>query len=158
MIIIFTRYDEEQKQLRKAFLRSLEDAGSGEEEEDETVLKVKAKTKEEEEEEALAYDAWLSGQGSKLDTQTREQIEPLRRFWTDPNLSSNDLFLRDYITKQLWKPREHVATVHNPAPVSDSEDEEALEEAERFEKKFNFRFEEEEGTQVGIFNVTVAVW
>ena len=57
--------------------------------------------------------------------------------------------MRDYVTKQLWKQPERAA-VHKPLDpaVSDTEDEEELEKMERFEKDFNFRFEEEEGDQV----------
>ena len=139
------RYDEEQRQLRQSFLKSFEDGS--EDEGEGGLLVVRQKNDDEAADEEAKYERWLQGQ-AKLDASTASQLEPLREFWTNPNLNENDKFLRDYITKQLWKPRDasNYKVPLDPA-VSDSEDEEAVEEQERFEKQFNFRFEEEEGTQ-----------
>lgn len=139
-------YDEEQRQLRQSFLKSFEDGS--EDEGEGGLLVVRQKNDDEAADEEAKYERWLQGQ-AKLDASTASQLEPLREFWTNPNLNENDKFLRDYITKQLWKPRDasNYKVPLDPA-VSDSEDEEAVEEQERFEKQFNFRFEEEEGTQI----------
>ena len=142
------RYDQEQKELKKKFLQSLDGLDGDDEAETEGgLLTVREKTAEEIAEEEAKYEKWLQGEGKAFDTSTETDLEPLRRFWTDPNLSENDRFLRDYVTKQLWKPRES-SFVPEPKAVSDSEDEEHVEEAEEFERKFNFRFEEENSSDV----------
>ena len=112
------------------------------------MLSVKQRTAEELAAEEEKYQLWLQGEGKSFSGNEKTELEPLRRFWTDPNLSENDRFLRDYITKQLWKPKTSNYTVPLDKNVSDSEDEEEVEKQEVFEKKFNFRFEEEENPEV----------
>lgn len=81
----------------------------------------------------------------------REEMEPLKRFWTDPNLSEGDKFLRDYITKQMWKgdDRTKAAPVYGDEQVDDEEDAVEVEEMEEYEHVFNHRFEEPDGAEVG---------
>jgi protein KRI1 len=78
------RYDAEQKMLKQQLLASI-------------------KTEAEQVSEQALYSDWLERDGAKLDTETKKDLQPLKRFWTDPNLNETDRFLRDYLTKQLWR-------------------------------------------------------
>ena len=74
-------------------------------------LRVRSKSKEESEKETEEYRMWLAGQGgSEAKASVHVALEPLQRFWTDPSLSSEDKFLRDYITRQLWREDKEVPT------------------------------------------------
>ncbi len=66
-------------------------------------LKVRTKTQDEQEREAAEYKSWLAGAAKLPGNAPVAELEPLQRFWTDPNLSEEDKFLRDYITKELWR-------------------------------------------------------
>jgi hypothetical protein len=48
------------------------------------------------------HTSFLQDEGTLNPTEA-EQLEPLRRFWTDPKLNETDSFLRDYITQRKWK-------------------------------------------------------
>lgn len=137
-------YVEQQKRLKSAFLQSVED-------EDDDLLKPRSKTAEEEEHEQADYERWLQEEAPDLDPETKEDLQPLRRFWNDPNLSEDDKFLRDYILKQGWKdesaPKQGKAPSYKEIVASESSEDE-LEKAEEFERKYNFRFEEEGGDQI----------
>ena len=71
---------------------------------DDDFFKPRNKSAAEQEQENEDFRLWLAGQGeSKLAPEMKKDLEPLQRFWTDPNLSEDDRFLRDYITRQLWR-------------------------------------------------------
>jgi hypothetical protein len=111
---------------------------------------------------------WLSGFWLRLPWRWAQRSAPRR-------------FLRDYITKHLWKRDAsgvasidfQVRSAHQGGPPmpphqnflpsrvlaqADVEDEAHVEETEEFERQFNFRFEEEGGTQVStrLFRETLA--
>lgn len=55
-----------------------------------------AQVKEEKEEEV--YKKWLQGNKDNApDEEIKDQMKPLRDFWTNPNIDEEDKFLRDYI-------------------------------------------------------------
>lgn len=75
-------------------------------------------------------------------------LKPLREFWTDPNLDSNEKFLRDYVLNNKYMNKESYNTdleynqiVHD-SDENLSEDEKTIQKQEEFERKYNFRFEE----------------
>lgn len=39
-------------------------------------------------------------------TQLSQELDPLRKHWTANTLSTEEQFLRDYMTKQMWKGEE----------------------------------------------------
>ncbi len=96
-------------------------------------------------EEERDYRDWLK------ENEGNKDLHGLRTFWGNPLLDTGEQFLRDYIIKgghrdetQLSVPTyEEVVGV-----ASDNEDEEALQEQEEFERKFNFRYEEPESDLV----------
>ncbi len=76
-------------------------------------------------------------------------MEALRRYWSDPALDSDELFLRDYILNRGYLdkdakriPRYEELVGEEEEGEEEEEDEEAVERQEEFEKKYNFRFEE----------------
>ncbi len=105
------------------------------------------------------YRDWLKkNEGNK-------ELSGLTSFWSNPRLEKSEQFLRDYILKQGHRDKaelnvptyaelvgvdsdDNVGVARSIA--SDSEDEEALEEQEDFERHFNFRFEEPESNLVSI--------
>ena len=81
---------------------------------------------------------------------------PLRRYWTDPRLEPDEVFLRDFILNKGYIDKDAVRIPTYDEIVDDesdqpgdSEDEEALDKQEDFERKFNFRFEEPGGHVIG---------
>lgn len=169
-------YQEEQEELKKDFKRAL-----SEDDEDEQVLTLRVKTKKEkvqvqcvsiveynrsilfvhslQEQEEKEYSDWLKANEGNKD------LDSLRSFWADPCLEEGEQFLRDYILGQGHRDDSNITVPTYEEVVgsdgegeteegSDSEDEEALEEQEDFERKFNFRFEEPEGDLVSCIIVT----
>eukprot|EP01134_Creolimax_fragrantissima_P002086 CFRG2086T1 len=158
-------YVEELASIKNEFKLAHENASnaiheSSDEDSDGDMFDVKVKSKQEEEDENADYLEWLAGQEKELkgkDAKAISETETLRRYYTDPNLDKNEKFLRDYVLGRMWAgDRENayasVATDSTGKLVNDdidqSEDEAALDEADRFEKKINFRFEEEGGFDI----------
>ncbi|XP_029159954.1 protein KRI1 homolog [Nylanderia fulva] len=138
-------YSEEQKQLKDSFKHVLKDEN---EDEDTEFLKIKQKTDAEKHKEEESYKEWLKGQKVKIDPKDEEMLKSLREFWTDPNLDSNEKFLRDYILNNKYMNKESYDTdleynqmIHD-SDENLSEDEKTIQKQEEFEHKYNFRFEE----------------
>ncbi|KNC86771.1 hypothetical protein SARC_01105 [Sphaeroforma arctica JP610] len=124
------------------------------------IFDVKVKTAEEEEDENADYLKWLAGQVKevKMDNKQVSETETLRRYYTDPNLDKNEKFLRDYVLGRMWNDNTQNAYAELATDDSGrltrrndidlSEDEEAVDKAEDFERKINFRFEEEGGFDI----------
>ena len=100
------------------------------------------------------YLEWLNKNEGNRD------LDTLKSFWADPHLEKEEEFLRDYILGQGHRDNADITVPTYEEVVggqedveggSDSEDEEALEEQEEFERKFNFRFEEPEGDLVSCY-------
>lgn len=138
-------YVEEQEQLKDSFKHVLKDEN---EDEDTDFLKIKQKTDDEKYKEEESYKEWLKGQEVKLDPKDEEILKPLRDIWTDPNLDSNEKFLRDYVLNNKYMNKESYNTdleynqmIHD-SDENLSEDEKTIQKQEEFERKYNFRFEE----------------
>ena len=43
------------------------------------------------------YVLWMKGQQSKLSKQDKQDLDALKRYWNDPELTEDEKFLRDYI-------------------------------------------------------------
>lgn len=138
-------YVEEQEQLKDSFKHVLKDES---EDEGTDFLKIKQKTDDEKYKEEESYKEWLKGQEVKLNPKDEKMLKPLREFWTDPNLDSNEKFLRDYVLNNKYMNKESYNTdleynqiVHD-SDENLSEDEKTIQKQEEFERKYNFRFEE----------------
>ncbi|KAL6267766.1 hypothetical protein P5V15_000835 [Pogonomyrmex californicus] len=138
-------YMEEQKHLRDSFKHALKNE---DEDEENDFLKIKHKTEDEKHKEEESYKEWLRGQEVEIDSDDKEMLKPLRDFWSNPNLDSNEKFLRDYIlnNKHMDKELNDVDLEYNQV-IHDSdenlsEDEKTILKQEEFERKYNFRFEE----------------
>ncbi|KYM95390.1 PREDICTED: protein KRI1 homolog [Cyphomyrmex costatus] len=138
-------YVQEQKELKDSFKHAIKDE---DEDEDNDLLKIKQKTEDEKHKEEESYKEWLKGQEVNIDLKDKEILKPLRDFWLDPNLDSNEKFLRDYILNNKYMDKEsydvdleYNQIVHD-SDENLSEDEKTIEEQEAFERKYNFRYEE----------------
>ena len=65
-------------------------------------------------------------------------------FGGEDEVSKEDAFLRDFLLNQKWKEDETKLPDHGATGYGSSSEEE-VEEAEKFEQKYNFRFEEPDG-------------
>ncbi|KAI0978000.1 hypothetical protein GJ496_001060 [Pomphorhynchus laevis] len=64
----------------------------------------------------------------------------LRQYWEDENLDEDEKFLRNYILERKYRIDENFIDPEDSFEFS--EEEGALEQAEDFERNYNFRFEE----------------
>lgn len=134
-------YAEEQDELKRAFM----EAGESDDEDDGGLLTVKKKTAKEllrekkEEDEAVA-EAEQRAKDAGIARKLNEY------FGKDDDLDENDRFLKNYLMNKGWIERENKGFDYGDVGVS--EDEEELEEQERYEAEYNFRFEEGAGDQV----------
>ncbi|CAJ1372499.1 unnamed protein product [Effrenium voratum] len=78
--------------------------------------------------------------------------EVMANYWrADEDLDENERFLRDYLMNRQWLETDSLQTGAKKEVFdeeSSAEDADHLEEADEFEKDYNFRFEVEEGSQI----------
>jgi protein KRI1 len=142
-------YDQEQRDLRKAFLES----GKGEtvdNEEEDMFLKPKVKSAEEEARDAEEAEKLRKEQGSHL---PENEKGALNRFYEDEgSLNNTDKFLRDYILNRRWDDSTDGFVPSSRSRSGGVEDEDRdyddVEKAEEYEKTYNFRFEESGANRV----------
>eukprot|EP00127_Corallochytrium_limacisporum_P007141 Clim_evm14s243 gene=Clim_evmTU14s243 len=157
-------YHEEVEDARQAFLKSAAEVDSSDEDEDDGHEVLMTKTRKDpdgtDDNVEADYLQWLKGsKKAAVGNKDQQELEPMKKEWSRPDLDEKEQYLRDYILNEGW--RDHTTTktstaaafdeLHDPGnedEVSESEDEEAVDEADRFEAKFNFRFEEEGGTSL----------
>lgn len=155
-------YDAEQEKIRQAFIKSAggkdskkskkASGNSSDEDDEDDILQVKSKTPQElkaEEAElkmALKEMRELTAKNSKED---QAKAKPASKSKTaileTEEADGGDSFLVNYLEKGLWK--EKASKSRRKAAESESEedieeDEAELEQMDRFESKYNFRFEE----------------
>ncbi|KAG0739839.1 hypothetical protein G6F57_011656 [Rhizopus arrhizus] len=132
---------EEQENLRNAFKNLSDD---DEEDEEEDFLTKKEKTEQEKKEEEDEYKRFLLEQ-MKNDETSKKAAEEWSTYKSNPNISSEDAFLMDYVLNRGWVEKEGSNKMVNNEEEVDK-DEADLDDIDRFESKYNFRFEEEGGT------------
>ncbi|KAG7381370.1 hypothetical protein PHYPSEUDO_006075 [Phytophthora pseudosyringae] len=128
-------YAEEQAQIKKDFLASLqqkEEGGSDEEkgegaELDGGLFAVRKKTEGEQKQDEEDYAEFTSTYGTKL---KKDELNP-------------EKFLDHYLSSEGWKDKTAVVPHYEDIVREDEEDAEELEKAEDFEHTYNFRFEEQ---------------
>ncbi|XP_048585229.1 protein KRI1 homolog isoform X2 [Nematostella vectensis] len=147
-------YDEEQKALKDSFKLAVNDE---EEDDNGNFLKVRQKLEDEKKQEEVDYKEWLKGEKKRIDAQAAKEMDGLQRYWNDPNLDKDELFLRDYILdrKYIDKEDDRIPTYEEIVNEED-EDENEVEKQEEFERKYNFRFEEPDAAFIKSYPRTIS--
>ena len=151
-------YYEEQEQIRASFKDALLDSDA---EDDLFVPRTKSLTQKREEDED--YLQWVKSDDGKIESQevtgVKQELDPLRKYWTKPSLDDSEKFIRNFILD-----KKYIAPDSDRIPTYDeiihdenfSEDEETVERQETFEMKYNFRFEEPDAEFIKSFPRTVS--
>lgn len=121
-------YNEEQEELRREFLKAAEDVETGD--------LLKAKENEDD------------GEGDEDDEDVEVQNKLDEYFGKDDELDENAIFLKEYFSNKMWIDREKDRKAIGEELDVVSEDEEAIEDQEDYERGYNFRFEENAGDRV----------
>ncbi|XP_061212533.1 protein KRI1 homolog isoform X1 [Neopsephotus bourkii] len=149
-------YVEEQQELKESFRPFMAESEDEEEGGGSALLRPRTRTEEEKEQEEEEYIRWLKGQGGPP-PEPLQELAPLQRFWTDPELEAGERFLRDYLLERGYRERdedeEEEEAEGAPPSLQDSSDEGELFLArqEQFERSHNFRFQEPGAEQVQTF-------
>ncbi|KAL4203277.1 hypothetical protein AMTRI_Chr01g127090 [Amborella trichopoda] len=128
-------YVEEQEELRKEFLHAAKGV-SDDEDEDVGFFKEKKRSKEDTQQEELEQEEAKIAR--KLD----------EYFGEDDDLDENEMFLKNYLLNNGWVDKNKENKSSHEELFGISEDEEELDEQDRYESEYNFRFEEGAGDQV----------
>lgn len=132
---------QEQEQLRNAFKAAVDsDAEENDSEEDDFLMK-RTKTSEEKEEEENDYRKFLLD-NMKNDEHSKKAFAEWSNYKENPNVKPEDAFLMDYVLNRGWVDKKSEKTPILQE-VDEEKDEEYLDNVDRFESKYNFRFEEE---------------
>ena len=130
-------YDDEQEEIRRAFLDGV-DGEEEDEEEGEGMLKMKEMTKTDEERERRMEEEF-----NRMDKAKSETFSPYK----DPKgeVEDADAFLREFTVKRKWKEEEEFKGLGEEELMELEDEDREDEDVDRFESKYNFRFEEEGG-------------
>ncbi|AFZ81400.1 hypothetical protein BEWA_008100 [Theileria equi strain WA] len=130
-----TSYNDEQEMLKKEFLAASKDLDS---DDDFFVKSNDANIPE--------IQPLPASKERQLNIREHDLIS---KFWSSEKLDENEEFLKDYILNQRWREdRIDNFTYLDSSKQLDMVDEEYLEKAEEFEHKYNYRFEEEDGSKI----------
>ncbi|KAK0180309.1 hypothetical protein PV327_005968 [Microctonus hyperodae] len=138
--VIKIPYVEEQRQILESIKKDAEII-----DDDDEIFKCKPKTDEQVEEENVEkLFENDEKQSKKLNKKKNKVLKPIAEVWTDPKLSSEEKFLRDYVLNNKFLDSGSGAdNIEDPETIElFSEDEKYIEENQEFEHKYNFRFEE----------------
>ncbi|KAJ8717566.1 hypothetical protein PYW07_005496 [Mythimna separata] len=87
---------------------------------------------------------YLIGEAEHIDDEVEKDLAPLKALWSDPKLNEGEAFLRDYILNKPYLQDGDIGEAEDK--IRDDEeleaDEERVEEQGKFERAYNFRFEE----------------
>ncbi|CAA0827890.1 KRR1 family protein [Striga hermonthica] len=125
-------YSEEQEELRKEFLKAVEEEENDDGEDFLTLKKSGAKEEEDEDD----GDDEIKG---KLD----------EYFGEDEKLDEDSMFLKNYLRNRMWIDEgKSKPSVDDDDDIEYSEDEEEIERQEDYERSYNFRYEENAGDRI----------
>lgn len=128
-------YNDEQEELRKAFLDAVEDE---EEDGEQEFLKLKERKNEE-----------VSGDGNAADADGVEFEKKLGDYFGgEGELDEGSMFLRDFFKNKMWLGKDERDDVGEDEVEELLRDEEEVERQEKYEESYNFRYEESVGDRV----------
>lgn len=138
-------YADEQEELKHSFLRSVAEADDS----DDDLLRVRHRTKEElakdEEETEVAV---AEAERRKKDQDISKKLEDYFGK-KDDDLDENEKFLKDFFLNEGWIDKDKNRLPSYRDIVGEvSEDEAHLEQTDKYEAEYNFRFQENAGAQV----------
>jgi len=148
---------QEQQELKANILAAAHGGGEDGDDSDGDFFTIKKKTNQEKEQEDEEFEAFTLRKDKEPRSADGDDI--VARYWkADEDLDENERFLRDYLMNKGWL---ETTSLQAPSAKLDDEaeedgsqedrsdaEEEHLEEADQFEKDYNFRFEVEEGRQI----------
>jgi len=113
------------------------------------LLKKRKRTQEEKDEEQNEYLRFLNERRELKDKGNKL----LKNYWLNDSLNEEDKFLRNYIVHKGWvdKEQERAPTYEELVTDADVDDEEILDEQDRFEHVYNFRYEEPDSVFIPTF-------
>lgn len=149
-------YHEEQAEMKRAFLQSNQEAGGNDgDDDDDDFLKVRPKTQEELTQEEADAATLRDRLASKM---PRNEQEAVQHYFSAKPADASEQFLRDYVMNREWQDHNEgdaLPSVRRGADETtnsrrggglldddDDDNEQADEQADRFERAYNFRFEE----------------
>ncbi|KAG0172314.1 KRRI-Interacting protein 1 [Apophysomyces sp. BC1034] len=141
-------YNEEQVAIKDAFKQAA--FGDNEETEDhgeeDGFLTKRSKTAAEEEDEGEEYREFIL-KNLANDKASAIAFKDWNNYKENPNVTSDDAFLINYVLNRGWIGKKDETPTYEQI-VNVDEEEEHLDQVDRFESKYNFRFEEEGGAQI----------
>ncbi|KAI8086583.1 KRI1-like family C-terminal-domain-containing protein, partial [Halteromyces radiatus] len=151
---------EEQAQLKKAFQLAAQQNDSDNDndqrqddkedsDDDDGFLVKREKSKSEKEAEEDDYRQFLLN-NLKEDEASSKAFADWENFKENPNVNADDAFLIDYVLNRGWvdKKGKQNPTYNEIVDVDKDVDEQYLDDVDRFESKYNFRYEEAEGSRI----------
>lgn len=145
---------EEQKHIKKAFLKKVkEEEDSSDDSDIDTFFSKKEKTQEEKDQDQLDLDKAKEENQKSVDAYFSTKGE---KGGEKNKLSKDDKFLRNFISNEWWKATdtealpsfEEITGKEKVFHPDESEDEDILDDQDAFEAAYNFRFEAEGGFDI----------
>ncbi|CAG9795987.1 unnamed protein product [Diatraea saccharalis] len=87
---------------------------------------------------------YLTGQVEHIEHEVERDLAPLKALWSDPKLNDGEAFLRDYILNKRYLDEGDIGEAAEKVrdDLELEADEQTVEEQAKFERAYNFRFEE----------------
>jgi len=141
---------EEQRELQAEMRRAAQAFGDEDGDEDGDLFSLKQQSAEDMDQADDDFEKFMKTRPTDIDS---EKVISDKYWKPDEDLDPNERFLRDYILNRGWDEATSIQKQSGQNDASgeanDSQsEEEHLEEADRFEAEYNFRFEMEEGSEI----------